>query len=158
APGPSGAAWVGTDFGGLLLRKPGNEELQKRGEDQELTPQKGLPSATVTALAAVAKSQNELVWAGTSAGLCLVRSDDRGPHVERSVRWKDGLPSGPVDALAAAPDGGAYIAYNILPRNRVSDEAVFERRTRTRLFRVPPQGPPQEIRTDDAFTKSEVRA
>jgi ligand-binding sensor domain-containing protein len=150
APGPSGDLWVGTALSGLTLRRSAGGALQ-------LTRDLGLPSMTVTALAPVAGTNNSKVWVGTSAGVALARVEKDELRVEPAVEW-DGMPTGPVDALAAAPDQSVFVAYNAISKDRFLDPELAERRSRTRVFHVPLQGSPKEIRADEVFGRSEVRA
>jgi hypothetical protein len=148
ALGQDGAVWVGTDLGGLLLRKP--------GQDLHLIKEAGLPSMTVTALAAVPPN-NAHAWVGTTAGAVLVGMSGQSLRVERTITW-EGMPTGPVDALVPAGDGGVFIAYNAIPAKRFVDPDLAARRARTRVWYVAPDGKEKEIPATDAFAQSNVRA
>ncbi|WP_437984199.1 two-component regulator propeller domain-containing protein [Sorangium sp. So ce117] len=148
APGPAGAVWVGTDLSGLTLRGP--------EYDLQITPDQGLPSATVTALSPVPGTGYARAWVGTSAGPALIALEGDMPRVE-SVRWER-MPTGPVDALAAAEDGSVFVAYNAIPRDHFVDSEPAERRSRTRIVHISAQGEPRELATGDTVSSSDVRA
>ncbi|MFO0761690.1 MAG: two-component regulator propeller domain-containing protein [Byssovorax sp.] len=154
-PGPDGSVWVGTTLNGLVLRNPGH--------DLQLTKETGLPSMTVTALApkvveegAYSHPDPTSVWVGTTAGAALVHTDGQALHVERKLTWEK-MPTGPVDALAAIGDGTVFVAYNQLPAKRFLDPELAARRSQTRVFRVPTNGPVSEIESTPAFKQSDVR-
>jgi ligand-binding sensor domain-containing protein len=148
APGPDGSVWVGTNLGGLVLRKP--------GQDLQLTQEKGLPSMTVTALASISPD-NKRVWVGTTGGAVLVGRNGSELRVERTLAWKD-MPTGPVDALTGTNDGSIFIAYNALPAERFRDLEIAKRRAKTRVWHISPDDSAKEVRSTDAFAKSDVRA
>jgi hypothetical protein len=147
APGPSDTVWAGTAFSGLTLRVP-ERQLQ-------LTRDGGLPSMTITALAPVPGAAGARVWVGTSAGAALVGLEGESLRVERTARW-EGMPTGPVDALAAAADGSVFVVYNALPPKRFLDPELAQRRAGTRAFHVPPEGPPREIPVGERLSKGTI--
>jgi ligand-binding sensor domain-containing protein len=147
SPGPDNSAWVGTELGGLTLRKP--------GENLQLTKETGLPSMTVTALAPI-PFDNSKIWVGTSGGAALVGIHSHELRVERTLAW-EGMPTGPVDALTAMKDGSIFLAYNALPADRFLESKIAERRSRTRVWYVSRDGLLEEIQSTEAFARSEIR-
>src|SRR6185369_8588527 len=110
------SVWEATELNGLALRpRPpspdGSRAPATPEHDLQLTRAEGLPSMTVTALAPVPGTGHAKLWVGTSAGPALVAFEGGALRVARTPRWDD-MPSGPVDALAAAGDGTVFVAYN----------------------------------------------
>ncbi len=135
APAGAERVWVALRFGGLRLCGPQEGEACRDSV-------RGLPSLDVHALAAVPGSGGRTVWAATAGGAARVRIEGERPVVERTARVDDGLPSGPVDALAALPDGSAFLAYNALDRAFLLDPRLAMRRAATHVRFLPARGGP----------------
>ncbi|MCP4662696.1 MAG: hypothetical protein GY856_45465 [bacterium] len=140
-PAPDYRVWVATRLGGLWLRGPEHEDLQ-------LTKTDGLPSMDVNALAPVPGTSGRTVWAGTAGDAARVTLDDGKLEIERMATWDDGLPTGPVNALAALADGSAFLAYNAIAPKLILDPELAKRRAQTHVRYVPATGPPSDIRIE----------
>jgi hypothetical protein len=91
----------------------------------------------------------------------LAGTDGNEVRIERVAAW-DGMPTGPVDALAAAGDTSVFLAYNALNAALFGDRELAERRARTRIWHVTGAGQPREVPVSEenraTFEKSQVRA
>lgn len=140
AAGPGDRVWAAARLGGLLLIGPSGEPLR-------LTVADGLPSLDVHALAPVPGSSGRVVWAATAGGAVRVAADGDGENglrivIERTATVDDGLPSGPVDALAARPDGSVFLAYEALEPHFFDHPELARRRFHGQVRHVPDAGPP----------------
>ncbi|MCP4698298.1 MAG: hypothetical protein GY862_15805 [Gammaproteobacteria bacterium] len=93
--GPDGGVWAGYAMGGLVLY-----------EADARIKVDGLPDKTILDISRVPRDKTR-VWAGTNNGAALV---DRNKVI---LSVKAG--PGPVDAVLAIPDGGAWLAFNPIP-------------------------------------------
>lgn len=135
APGPNGRVWAALRLGGVRL-------CGARGGCASLAAAGALPSADAHALALVPGSGGRAVWVATAGGAARVRAEGSRLRVERTATAGDGLPSGPVAALAALPDGSAFLAYNFLDPRFFGDPGLAARRSKTRVRYVPARGAP----------------
>lgn len=90
----TGALWIGTFLGGLTR--------YSKGQFQSLMVRDGLPDNYVTSLAQDGFGN---LWIGTPRGLAVLRSGKPAPYTELSE-----LQHEHIVALAAAPDGGMWLA------------------------------------------------
>ena len=134
AAGPVGAVWTGERLGGLHVRRADGGDLQ-------LTETQGLPAMDVRVLASV-KPDGGTVWAGTGGGAARVAMVKDQLKIERTATYRDGLPTGPVAALAARADGAVFLAYNALDAKWFSTPEYTQRRATSRVYFVPADGPP----------------
>lgn len=154
AAGPAGAAWTGERLGGLHLRRA-------NGGDLRLSETEGLPAMDVRVLALV-KPDGGTVWAGTGGGAARVALVNDELKIERTATYLDGLPTGPVVALAARTDGAVFLAYNALDAKWFSTPEYIARRATSRVYFVPADGrpgKPMELRRgSEPVPQVEIRA
>ena len=81
------------------------------------------------------------VWAGTAGGAARVALAADALRIERTVDYRDGLPTGPVAALTAREDGAVFLAYNALDARWFSVETSHSAETRAACTLSLPQGP-----------------
>lgn len=94
--------WVGTEGGGLL-----RWDLVTRDLRQYLSPQDGLPSNDVNAIAAAPDGG---LWLGTARGLVRFRPEDGEFHVLVPA-VSPGMPARNVTALLPAADGRLWVGF-----------------------------------------------
>ena len=142
APGPTPYVWLGQRLAGLWLRAPGRP-------DHRLTLHEGLPDLDVTAIAPIPGTSSTQAWIATARGAAKVRAElERGTitglAIDHTVLCHDGLPTGPVNALAAAADGSAYLAWDALPPELfLGATHLAQRRQRAHVRHISPEGKPR---------------
>lgn len=154
AAGPAGAAWTGERLGGLHL-------CRADGADLRLTEAQGLPAMDVRVLAPV-EPDGGTVWAGTGGGAARVALVNDELKLERTATYLDGLPTGPVAAMATRTDGAVFLAYNALDTKWFSTPEYAQRRATSRVYFLPAHGHPgnpMELRRGSTpMPQVEVRA
>ncbi len=95
-----GTMWIATRGAGLL-------RLHLDGRIDRLTAADGLPSDNVRSLL---RDEPRVLWAGTSEGICRIRTSPEGRIVERSFTLRDGLPHESVRSLLRTRAGRLYAA------------------------------------------------
>lgn len=152
APAAGGRVWVGTALGGLRL-------VQADGKVVRITER--LPSLSITSLGPVTGSGGRRVWVGTSGGAALVTMNDEG--VLRAAvdvaQILPALPPGPVDAIAGAADGSAYVAYNAIDSKRFyGDKKLAEQRSRTEIWYIGKETAPHPLAVSNTIRPMFERA
>ena len=154
ALGPDGAVWTGERLGGLHVRRV-------NGSDLPLTVAQGFPSMHVRALAPVDRAGAK-VWAGTAAGAARVALATDTLQIERTVDYRDGLPTGMVAALTAREDGAVFLAYNALDARWFVEPDLAQRRAASGVYFVPAAGaplPPMLLyRDNEQVANADIRA
>ena len=132
------------------------------GPARVLTQAQGLPAMDVSTLAAVPNTNGTRVWVGTSGGAARVGLEADTLHLERAVTSQDNLPTGPVNALTALADGGAFLAFNALDAKFIFDANLAQRRARAQVRYVPATGPPGDpiplLQGQDPLSPVDIRA
>jgi ligand-binding sensor domain-containing protein len=154
AAGPAGSAWTGERLGGLHLRKADGSDLQ-------LTEAQGLPAMDVSVLTPVTPD-GSTVWAGTAGGAVRITLVGDRLKIGRTVTYRDGLPTGPVAALAARADGAVFLAYNALDAKWFFNKEFAQRRGSSRVCFVSANGslgqPMEFLRGGERLAQVEIRA
>jgi len=122
-PAPSGGVWIGQALGGLT-------RLELSGRAHPITA--GLPSATVLAISQRPGVNSPEAWVATNDGAVHVQYDRSAQPVRPEP--------GPVDAVLALPDGGAWLAFNPIEAALFLDPSLAPRRATAFLQRISPDG------------------
>jgi ligand-binding sensor domain-containing protein len=134
--GPNGGVWTGYALGGISFQSPNSLRRHFSTAD-------GLPDSSVLSISPVPNDPGR-VWVATNDGAAVVSLEDHDRPV-RSMRMsapgsEPMLVPGPVDAVRALPDGGAWLAFNALSSDLFWRAGDVDSRPPSFLVRVSADG------------------
>jgi ligand-binding sensor domain-containing protein len=136
---PQGKVWVGRIFEGITLRDlDGTPHRLPDDDPSQALPQESVLDISQHPISQRPNSQTAQAWIATHSGAARVRQTDTG--LERISDPEATAKLGPIDAIIALPDGGAYIALNPIDPVLFQDPTKANQRARTQLIRLDPAG------------------
>ncbi|MAS92468.1 MAG: hypothetical protein CMO55_04660 [Verrucomicrobiales bacterium] len=137
--------WVGSEQKGLSFVS-----------DYKITKVDSIPSNHVVSLSV---GRGGDAWVGTGAGAALVSQENLS--VSKLIQWSkenpDNIPSGPVDAIAATPDGGAFLGYNSISPVLFHSEEQAKLRSETKILQYTGDGRIKRISTEAGVGFAETK-